>query len=64
MNKRSKIIISVNCILAVIVIVSQFYLINFYSNNLPWFITVLNFFSLIAYFIMLFIVILLLNIIL
>lgn len=55
MNKRSKIIISVNCILAVIVIVSQFYLINFYSNNLPWFITVLNFFSLIAYFIISFV---------
>lgn len=55
MNKRSKIIISVNCILAVIVIASQFYLINFYSNNLPWFITVLNFFSLIAYFIISFV---------
>lgn len=55
MNKKSKTIVLVNCILAIIVIVFQFYLINFYSNNLPLLVTLLNLFSLIAYFIISFI---------
>lgn len=55
MNKKSKTIVLTNCILAIIVIVSQFYLINFYSTNLPLIVTLLNIFSLIAYFIISFI---------
>ncbi|HBC84661.1 MAG TPA: hypothetical protein DCZ30_04390 [Clostridiales bacterium] len=55
MNKKSKIIVLTNCILAIIVIVSQFYLINFYSTNLPLLVTLLNIFSLIAYFVISFI---------
>lgn len=55
MNKKSKTIVLANCILAIIVIVSQFYLINFYSTNLPLIVTLLNIFSLIAYFIISFI---------
>lgn len=55
MNKRSKTILIANCILAIIVIISQFYLINFYSANLPLLVTLLNIFSLIAYFIISFI---------
>ena len=54
-NKKSKTIVLTNCILAIIVIVSQFYLINFYSTNLPLIVTLLNIFSLIAYFIISFI---------
>lgn len=55
MNKKSKTIVLSNCILAIIVIISQFYLINFYSTNLPLLVTLLNLFSLIAYFIISFI---------
>lgn len=55
MNKKSKTIVLTNCILAIIVIVSQFYLINFYSTNLPLIVTLLNIFILIAYFIISFI---------
>lgn len=55
MNKKSKTIVLANCILAIIVIISQFYLINFYSTNLPLLVTLLNLFSLIAYFIISFI---------
>ena len=55
MNKKSKTILLANCILAIIVIISQFYLINFYSTNLPLLVTLLNIFSLIAYFIISFI---------
>lgn len=55
MNKRSKTILIANCILAIIVIISQFYLINFCSANLPLLVTLLNIFSLIAYFIISFI---------
>lgn len=55
MNKTSKTIVLTNCILAIIVIVSQFYLINFYSTNLPLLVTLLNLFILIAYFIISFI---------
>lgn len=55
MNKKSKTILLANCILAIIVIISQFYLINFYSTNLPLLVTLLNLFSLIAYFIISFI---------
>lgn len=55
MNKKSKTIVFANCILAIIVIISQFYLINFYSTNLPLLVTLLNIFSLIAYFVISFI---------
>lgn len=55
MNKKSKTIVFTNCILAIIVIIAQFYLINFYSTNLPLLVTLLNLFSLIAYFIISFI---------
>lgn len=53
MNKKSKTIVFTNCILAIII--AQFYLINFYSTNLPLLVTLLNLFSLIAYFIISFI---------
>lgn len=55
MNQKSKTIVFTNCILAIIVIIAQFYLINFYSTNLPLLVTLLNLFSLIAYFIISFI---------
>lgn len=55
MNKKSKTIVFTNCVLAIIVIISQFYLINFYSTNLPLLVTLLNVFILIAYFIISFI---------
>lgn len=50
LNKKTKILLITNCILIAIVIAMQFYLINFYSDTMPSFITLISIFSLIAYF--------------
>lgn len=50
-NTKSKRIIVVNCILALITIFIQFYLLNYYSSNFPLIISLLNIFGLIIYFI-------------
>lgn len=51
MNKKNKYLLYVNCILAIIVIVFQFYLINYYNDNFPIIVSILNLFCLFAYFI-------------
>lgn len=50
LNSRSKTLIIINTLLIVLVIAMQFYLITFYSSNMPLFITIINIISLIAYF--------------
>ena len=49
-NYRSKILLIINCLLIVIILAMQFYLIIFYSNTMPLFITIINVIGLIAYF--------------
>lgn len=49
-DKKSKSIIIVNLIFAIIVIFMQMYLISFYNDNLPFFIILINLLCLIAYF--------------
>lgn len=51
MNKKSKKYIIINCILALLVIFTQFYLLNYYSDNFPLIVTLLNMLGLTAYFI-------------
>lgn len=50
MNKKSKILLISNLILMIIVIAMQFYLVRFYSNTMPAFITLISILSLISYF--------------
>ena len=50
MNNRSKILLIINALLIVVVLGMQFYLITFYSNTMPLFITIINIIGLIAYF--------------
>lgn len=50
MHKKSKILLIANSILMIIVIAMQFYLVRYYSNTMPAFITLISIFSLIAYF--------------
>ena len=50
MDKKSKIRIYLNSILAIILIAGQLYILAFYSSNVPFFITLLNVFGLIIYF--------------
>ena len=55
MNKKYKHILILNCILALTVIFSQFYLLNFYVDNFPIIVSLLNILGLIAYFIISFV---------
>lgn len=50
MNTKTKILLIINALLVVLVLGMQFYLILFYSNNMPPFITIINIIGLIAYF--------------
>ena len=50
MNKKSKIILLINFIFAIIAIGIQFYIIGYYLNTLPLFICLMSAISLIAYF--------------
>lgn len=50
LTSRAKTLIIINSLLIALVIAMQFYLITFYSSNMPLFITVINIISLIAYF--------------
>lgn len=50
MDKKSKILFLVNFILTIILLASQLYLVTFYSENLPFFITLISILALIAYF--------------
>ena len=52
MNKKEKLLLLLNCILAIIAIGTQFYLIGFYNDNLPFVIILLSMLSLITYFLM------------
>lgn len=51
MPKKSKILLIANSILITIVIAMQFYLIRYYSDSMPLFVTFISIISLIAYFI-------------
>ena len=50
MDKKNKILLIVNALLIVIVLAMQFYLVRFYSNVMPAFITFISIIGLIAYF--------------
>ena len=50
MNKKSKILLIANALLIVVILAMQFYLIRFYSNVMPAFITFTSIIGLIAYF--------------
>lgn len=50
MNKKTKILIIANCILLILVLAMQFYLVRFYSNMMPFYITLISIVGLIAYF--------------
>lgn len=50
MNKKTKYLLVSNTLLIVLVVAMQFYLINFYSDTMPLFITFISIVSLIAYF--------------
>lgn len=51
MNSKTKILLCINLILIIIVLAMQFYLIAFYSNTLPFSISLISILGLIAYFI-------------
>lgn len=51
MNKKTKIFIFVNIILMLFVIATQFYLVRFYSDTMPFLITIVGVLALVAYFI-------------
>lgn len=51
MHKKTKILLITNLILMILVIAMQFYLVRYYSNNMPLFITFISIFGLIAYFV-------------
>ncbi len=50
LSKKTRILLIANTLLIALVIAMQFYLINFYSDTMPLFITLISIFSLIAYF--------------
>lgn len=50
MDKKSKMVLIVNSLFGVIAISAQLYLINFYNQNLPFFITLIGTLALLAYF--------------
>ena len=50
MSIKTKILLILNCLLIILVLAMQFYLVTFYSSNMPLFITVINIIGLIAYF--------------
>ena len=50
MNKKSKTLLIANLVLMILVIAMQFYLVRYYSNTMPSFITFISILSLIAYF--------------
>ena len=50
MNTKTKVLLIVNALLIILVLAMQFYLITFYSNTMPLFITIINIIGLIAYF--------------
>lgn len=49
-NSKTKTLLIINCLLIVLVLAMQFYLVTFYSSNMPLFITIINIIGLIAYF--------------
>ena len=49
-NSKSKTLLIINCLLIIIVLAMQFYLITFYSSTMPLSITIINILGLIAYF--------------
>ena len=49
-NTKTKILLTINLLLIFLVVGMQFYLITFYSSNMPLLITIINIISLIAYF--------------
>ena len=51
MNLKTKILLCINLILLIIVLAMQFYLIAFYSNSLPFYISLCSTIGLIAYFV-------------
>ena len=50
MSTKTKVLLIVNALLIILVLAMQFYLITFYSNTMPLFITIINIIGLIAYF--------------
>ncbi len=50
MNKKTKVLLSLSNILAILLIASQLYILTFYSSNMPFFITLLSIIGLITYF--------------
>ena len=50
MSTKTRILLILNALLIVLVLGMQFYLITFYSNNMPFFITLISIIGLIAYF--------------
>lgn len=50
MHKKTKILLITNAILMIIVIAMQFYLVRYYSNTMPLFVTLSSILGLIAYF--------------
>ena len=52
MSIKTKVLLIVNALLIILVLAMQFYLITFYSNTMPLFITIINVIGLIAYFTM------------
>lgn len=50
LTSRAKTLIIINSLLIALVLAMQFYLITFYSSNMPLFITIINIISLVAYF--------------
>lgn len=51
MNRKTKILLIINALLIILVLAMQFYLVRYYSNSMPLFITLISSISLIAYFI-------------
>lgn len=49
-NNKTKTLLIINCLLIILVLAMQFYLVTFYSSNMPLFITIISVVSLIAYF--------------
>lgn len=51
MSRKTKILLIINALLIILVLAMQFYLVRYYSNSMPLFITLISTISLIAYFI-------------
>lgn len=50
-DRKSKILLSINAILGILSIIMQYYLVNFYSDNLPLLITIFSTLTLLIYFV-------------